>query len=87
MSAGFDWQAEETVKEPVGWDEPSPEPARPSTLRRHWGLLVAIAVLAIIVGFVVWRQIDRRVDETTLAVQADVVRSVNLDHRAVQNGD
>lgn len=85
----FDWQTEETIQEPLGWDEPEPLPerARTSSLRQRWPLLVLIGVLALTAGFVIWRQAERRVAQATQAAEAEVIGSVNLVYRAVENRD
>ncbi len=83
----FDWQTEETIKEPVGWDEPLSEVVRPSGWRPRWRLIAAIGLLALITGLVLWWQVRQRVAEATRTTQAEVIGSVNLVHRAVENRD
>lgn len=83
----FDWQTEETIREPVGWDEPLPEPMRPPTRRPRWRTLAAIGLLTLIAGLMIWWQVGQRVAEATRVIEAEVIGSVNLVYRAVENGD
>jgi hypothetical protein len=87
MATGFDWQTDETETDQALWDEPAPETPRPAGAGRRWSLLAAIGILVIVLALVVWRQVDRRVEQATQKVQSDVVGSVNLVHRAVESAD
>lgn len=90
MPANFDWQTDEDErrKQEYLWDESeSAADELPSGLRRNWRALVAVLVLMVIAGAIIWWRVDRRVDATLQSVRTDVIASHNLVQRAVADDD
>ncbi len=89
MPANFDWQTEEDERRPSHlWDEPSEHrPDKPAGRKPPWRLIAVVAVLAALVGGVVWWRIDRQIEETLQAFRTDVIASHNLVQRAVVEED
>ena len=81
--AKFEWQTEEDIV----WDELPPAPPEPPARRRHWWLLVGLAALLLAAGFVIYRQVQQRIETATQTVQADVLSSHNLMLRAASEQD
>lgn len=81
--AKFEWQTEEDIV----WDELPPLPSEKPPPRRRWWFVAGLAVLLLAAGFVVYRQVQQRVETATQAVQADVLSSHNLVHRAESEQD
>lgn len=81
--ANFEWQTEEDIS----WDDlPTPTPPTPPRQQR-WLLLTGLVGLLLLAGFVVYRQVQQRVETATQTVQADVLSSYNLVQRAATEGD
>jgi len=94
MSKGFDWQTEQDAEKALAaWDVPAQPPPQQDKrfnfgkFGRHWRLITVVAVLSIVVGAVVWRQVSQRAEAAMQVIQADVVSSYNLTHTAAENGD
>lgn len=81
----FDWQTEEES----GWEDPT-WPEKPAVAKppkpRWWALIVAL-VLLVAAGVVVYRQVNRRIDEATTAVESDIFAAHNLLSRAAAGQD
>ncbi|WP_420642868.1 hypothetical protein [Candidatus Leptofilum sp.] len=81
----FDWQTEEEND----WDEQTwqeaPETAVSPT--RPWRTIIIIVVLLAVGGFVVYQQVNQRLDEATAAVETDIFATHNLLSRAAANHD
>lgn len=81
----FDWQTEEEG----GWDD-QPWQEKPLLARSPkfpWRAIVVVAVLLAAVGVMVYRQVTRRIDEATTAVESDIFAAHNLLSRAAAGQD
>lgn len=81
----FDWQTEEEG----GWEDPAwqEKPVLARSPRPRWWTLVVVLVLLVAVGVVVYRQVNRRIDETTTAVESDIFAAQNVLSRAAAGQD
>ncbi|WP_420631605.1 TolB family protein [Candidatus Leptofilum sp.] len=83
----FDWQTEEESD----WDEQqwqeTPETAVPPI--RPWRTIILILILLSVGGFIIYQQVNERLEEATVAVEADIFATHNLLGRAAaaQDGD
>ena len=79
----FDWRTEE--------DDPlTPEPPPPdltAASNRRWLIWLAVPAVIILAGLLVYAQLNRRVDEAHLQVEADVLAAFNLAQQALTQGD
>ncbi|MEZ4590255.1 MAG: hypothetical protein R3D55_03830 [Chloroflexota bacterium] len=79
----FEWQTDEEYE----WEQTSPEPEPPRRRRRWpWLLLVAVVVAGTAV-FLIYRQLNQRVDAATEETEAELLASYAVWQRAVQNQD
>lgn len=79
----FEWQTDEEYE----WDETSPQPEPPRRRRRWpWLLLVAV-VLAATAVFLIYRQLNQRIDAATEETEAELLASYAVWQQAVQNQD
>lgn len=76
MSKHFEWQADDNLDWDALPDQDPPE--KPTKKHRRWLILVAILLLAGIAAGLILRQVNRRVDENTQAMRADILSSYNL---------
>lgn len=81
--AKFEWQTEEEV----AWDELPPLPPEKPPQQRRWGIIGGLLGLLLLTGFVIYRQVQQRVETATQAVQADVLSSYQLVQRAEREQD
>ena len=79
----FDWRTEED--DPLTPEPPPPDPT--TALNRRWLIWLALPVALLLVGFLVYTQLNRRVDEAHLQVEADVLAAFNLAQQALTQGD
>lgn len=80
----FEWQTEEDHN----WDEEPALPKPPQRVRRRWPWLVLATV--VVVGtavFLLYRQINRRVEAATDDIEADLVASYAVLQQAAQDKD
>ena len=81
----FNWQQDADDQ----WEEPVvyiPEPKNPRP-RRRWGLILILLLLLGSVAWLLTRQANQRVEETTTAVSDDILSSHNLLIQAAHNND
>ncbi len=76
MSQKFDWHAEDDLN----WDELSADEQTndPSPKRRRWLILLLVLLLLAGTAGLILRQVDRRIDDNTQAMSADIISSYNL---------
>ncbi len=76
MSEKFDWHAEDDLN----WDAlPADEETNdPSPRRRRWPILLLVVLLLAGATGLILRQVNRRVDENSQAMRADIISSYNL---------
>ncbi len=81
----FDWQTEEDG----GWEDPTwhEKPVVAKSPRPRWWTLVVVLVLLAVAGVVVYRQVNRRIDEATTAVESDIFAAHNVLSRAAAGQD
>ena len=81
----FNWQqdADDQWEKPVVY---TPEPKNPRP-RRRWGLILILLLLLGSVAWLLTRQANQRVEETTTAVAGDILSSHNLLIQAAYNND
>ena len=84
MSNSFEWHTEEVEQWPEATAVAS-EPERPS--RWRWLVALVIVCLAAVAGWVVYRQVDRRIAEATAHVEADVLSAHNVVRQAALQQD
>ena len=81
----FDWQTEEENGwEDQGWQE---KPISTNSPQVPWRTIIIVAVLLVAAGVVVYRQVNRRVDEATTAVESDIFAAHNLLSKAAAGQD
>ena len=80
----FDWQTEEDYD----WDEEPQLPESPSTRRRRWPWLALVGVLVVGTAvFLLYHQLNQRVEAATDVVATDLVASYAVLQQAAQNKD
>jgi hypothetical protein len=80
----FEWQTEE---DETIWETERPPAPPPPPKRRRW-IYVLVAVIALFAaGLVVGRQVNQRIDETRVAIEADVRAADNLARTAAAEVD
>lgn len=81
----FDWQTEEDGDwEEQGWQE---KPVTAVSSKVPWRTLIVVAILLVAAGVVVYRQVNRRIDEAATAVESDIFAAHNLLSRAAAGQD
>ncbi|MCA9917023.1 MAG: hypothetical protein KC445_03680 [Anaerolineales bacterium] len=79
----FEWQTDEEYE----WEQTSPEPEPPRRRRRWpWWLLLGVVLVGTAV-FLIYRQLNQRIDVATDEIEADLTASYEVWQRAVQNRD
>ena len=84
MSNNFEWQTEEVEQ----WPEAvavAHVPVRPS--RGRWLVALLIIPLAMIAGWIVYRQVEQQIAKATAATEMDVFSAHNLVRQAAQQRD
>ncbi len=80
----FEWQTEEDHR----WEEEPAPPKPPRRGRRRWPWLVLATVLVVSTAvFLLYRQINQRVEAATDDIEADLVASYAVLQQAAQNKD
>src|SRR5690606_38055800 len=80
----FEWQTEEDHR----WDEEPAPPKPPKRGRRRWPWLVLATVLVVGTAvFLLYNQINQRVEAATDDIEADLVASYAVLQQAAQNKD
>ena len=80
----FEWQTEEDSR----WDEDVAPPEPPKRARRRWPWWLLLGVLLVGTAvFLVYRQLNQRVETATENVEADLLASYAVLQRAAQNRD
>ncbi|MBK8901404.1 MAG: hypothetical protein IPM53_09490 [Anaerolineaceae bacterium] len=80
----FEWQTEEDYS----WEEEPKKPVPPRRERRRWPWLVLATVLVVGTAvFLLYRQINQRVEAATDHIEADLVASYAVLQQAAQNKD
>lgn len=80
----FEWQTEEDYN----WDEELEIPEPPQPERRHWPWLILAGVLLVGTAvYLLYRQLDQRVEAATDGVATDLVASYAVLQQAAQNKD
>lgn len=78
----FDWQTEED------WEELSVPPEEPEGTRpRRWQWLLGLVVIIGLAGYLIYTQVDRRIEEATNTVEQDVTSSLEILQLANDNQD
>ncbi len=78
----FDWQTEED------WEELSAPPEEPEGTRpRRWRWLLGLVVIIALTSYLVYAQVDRRMEEATNTVEQDVTSSLEILQLANDNQD
>lgn len=81
----FDWQTDEDNDwDDQSWQENTGTTGSP---KPPWRTILIIVVLLSVVGVIVYRQVNERLDETTSAAEADIFAAHNLLSRAAANQD
>ncbi|MBK8901899.1 MAG: hypothetical protein IPM53_11985 [Anaerolineaceae bacterium] len=81
----FDWQTEEDGD----WEEQTwkDKPVTAESPKPPWRTLILAAVLLVAVGVVVYRQVNRRIENATTAVESDIFAAHNVLSRAAEGQD
>ena len=80
----FEWQTEEDSR----WDEDVAPPDPPKRARRRWPWwLLLVVVLVGTAVFLIYRQLNQRVETATENVEADLLASYAVLQRAAQSRD
>ncbi|GJM43155.1 MAG: hypothetical protein DHS20C20_34370 [Ardenticatenaceae bacterium] len=81
----FDWETEEDGEwEDQTWQE---KPETAVSPQPPWRTILLIGMLLFVAGFVIYQQVEKRLDAATTAVESDIFAAHNLLSRAAANQD
>lgn len=78
----FEWQTEEDWEE-IAIAESAPKSPRP----RRWLWLASLVSLVVLAGYLIYQQVEQRVEEATNTVEQDVLSSLDVLEAANASGD
>jgi hypothetical protein len=78
----FDWRTEE--EDPLTPESPRPQPAAP---KHRWLIWLSLTAVIILSGFLVYYQLNQRVDAAHAEIEADVLAAFYLAQQALIQGD
>lgn len=79
----FEWQTDEEYE----WEETPSPPESPRPRRRWPWVLLLVVILAGTAVFLIYRQLNQRIDTATEETEAELLASYDVWQRAVQNQD
>ncbi|MFZ1398833.1 MAG: hypothetical protein WAS33_18155, partial [Candidatus Promineifilaceae bacterium] len=79
----FEWQTDEEYE----WEETPSPPESPRPRRRWPWVLLLVVILAGTAVFLIYRQLNQRIDIATEETEAELLASYDVWQRAVQNQD